>query len=152
VGETTPTPAAGADAFNEGSGKTPVRFPSGLQELDLKVGTGDVVQPGATTMVDYTGWLNNGTKFDSSRDRGQQLCVILAAGQQQGNCTSVIDGWNQGVPGMRVGGRRKLIIPPSLGYGPNATGPIPANSTLVFTIELASIVTNKPPPPSPSPT
>jgi FKBP-type peptidyl-prolyl cis-trans isomerase len=150
VGETTPPPSAGADDFNEGSDKTPVKFPDGLQYIDLKVGSGATVQPGASVNVQYTGWLaSNGQKFDSSRDRGgQTLCAILADVQQpQGDCTPVIPGWNEGVPGMKVGGRRKITMPPALGYGDQGTGPIPANSTLVFTVELVSIAAQ----PSPGP-
>jgi peptidylprolyl isomerase len=156
VSQTTPTPVGGVDDFKEGAGKTPVKFPDGLQILDLKQGTGDTVGTGATVMAQYTGWLNNGTKFDSSRDRGQPLCAILANVQSQGTCTSVIPGWNEGIPGMKVGGKRKLTIPPALAYGDQGVPPtIPASSTLVFTIEVASIVSNKPPPsanPAPSPT
>jgi len=144
LGETTPPPASGADDFNEGANRTPIKFPDGLQYIDLKVGTGsEVVKPGASVKMQYTGWLaSNGQKFDSSRDRGNQpLCAILAETQQsQGDCTPVIVGWNEGVPGMKVGGRRKIVIPPKLGYGDQGTGPIPPNATLVFTVELVSIV------------
>ena len=156
--QTTPTPAAGADDFNEGAGKTPIKFPDGLQIIDLKVGDGATVPSGATVSVQYTGWLaSNGNKFDSSRDpgRGQPLCAILvSAAQQSGNCTPVIAGWNEGIPGMKVGGRRKLIIPPSLGYGDQGSPPIiPGGATLVFTVELISIVSTAPPPtPTPTPT
>jgi FKBP-type peptidyl-prolyl cis-trans isomerase FkpA len=158
VQATTPTPsgAANADNFNEGSQLTPVKFPDGLQFVDLKVGSGDTVQRGATVNMDYTGWLENGTKFDSSRDRGTPLCVILEANAQgTASCTSVIQGWIEGVPGMKVGGRRRLTIPPALAYGSQAQGPIPANSTLVFTVQVVSIVSNTPAPtiaPTPSPT
>jgi len=151
VATTTPTPVPGADDFNEGAGRTLVKLPDGLQILDLKQGTGTTVATGATVMAQYTGWLSNGTKFDSSRDRGQPLCAILANSQGQGDCTSVITGWNEGIPGMKVGGRRKLVIPSALGYGAQGSPPvIPANATLVFTIEITSIVSNQPPP-SPSP-
>jgi FKBP-type peptidyl-prolyl cis-trans isomerase len=150
--ETTPTPVNGGDDFNEGSNRTPVKFPDGLQYIDLKTGTGPVVPEGATVSVQYTGWLaSNGTKFDSSRDRNNEaLCVILSQGTQQpqGDCTPVIVGWDEGVPGMKVGGRRKLIIPPALGYGDQAQGPIPAGSKLVFTVELLSIVAQPTPTPS----
>ena len=157
--QTTPTPAAGADDFNEGAGKTAIKFPDGLQIIDLKVGDGATVPPGATVMANYTGWLaSNGNKFDSSRDPGRQpICAILSAGaQQQGNCFPLIAGWNEGVPGMKVGGRRKLIIPPKLGYGDQGAPPtIPAGATLVFTVELVSITSTATPtpsaPPSPSP-
>jgi peptidylprolyl isomerase len=82
--------------------------------------------------VHYIGTLLNGTKFDSSYDANRPFTFRVGAGQ-------VIAGWDQGVPGMRVGGKRRLTIPPSLGYGNQAVGPIPANSTLVFDIELLSI-------------
>jgi FKBP-type peptidyl-prolyl cis-trans isomerase len=149
----TPTPAAGADDFNEGDTKKPVTFPDGLQIVDLRNGTGATVPAGASVNVQYTGWLaSNGQKFDSSRDRNQPLCVILDpnAQQQQGDCTPVIPGFDEGVPGMKVGGRRKLIIPPALGYGSQAQGPIPANSKLVFTIELLGIVASPSPTPTPA--
>ncbi len=149
--ETTPTPVNGADDFNEGSNKTPVKFPDGLQYVDLKTGTGATVPAGATVSANYTGWLaSNGQKFDSSKDRAQPLCVILAQGAQQpvGDCTPVIAGWDEGVPGMKVGGRRKLLIPPALGYGDQAQGPIPASSKLVFTIEVLSIVAQQTPTPA----
>jgi FKBP-type peptidyl-prolyl cis-trans isomerase len=100
---------------------------------DLVVGTGATAAVGDTVSVHYIGTLTNGTKFDSSYDRGQPFSFRIGAGQ-------VIAGWDQGVPGMKVGGKRRLTIPPSLGYGNQAYGPIPANSTLVFDIELLSIV------------
>jgi FKBP-type peptidyl-prolyl cis-trans isomerase FkpA len=151
---TTPTPIAGADDFNDGAGKTPIKFPDGLQVVDLKVGTGAVVPAGASVDVQYTGWLSNGTKFDSSRDRNNQsLCAILANVQQaQGNCTPVIPGWNEGVPGMKVGGRRKLTIPSALAYGDQGSPPtIPGGATLVFTIELVDIAAQPSTSPTPSP-
>ncbi len=99
---------------------------------DLVVGTGATAAVGDLVTVNYVGTLTNGTKFDSSYDRGQPYTFRIGAGQ-------VIAGWDQGVPGMKVGGKRRLTIPPSLGYGNQAYGPIPANSTLVFEIELVSI-------------
>jgi FKBP-type peptidyl-prolyl cis-trans isomerase FkpA len=99
---------------------------------DLVVGTGATAVAGDTVTVNYVGTLTNGTKFDSSYDRGQTFSFRVGAG-------SVIAGWDQGVPGMKVGGKRRLTIPPSLGYGNQAAGPIPANSTLVFEIDLVSI-------------
>jgi FKBP-type peptidyl-prolyl cis-trans isomerase len=160
VSETTPTPQAGGDQFNEGADRPAVKFPDGLQVLDLKVGDGRMVPAGATVDVQYTGWLSNGTQFDTSRQPGRDvLCAILVNTQQTNcDCTPVIPGWNEGVPGMKVGGRRKLIIPPSLAYGDQGAPPtIPANATLTFTVELVSIVTTATPPPatpapSPSPT
>jgi FKBP-type peptidyl-prolyl cis-trans isomerase len=100
---------------------------------DLVVGTGATAAVGDTVSAHYIGTLTNGTKFDSSYDRGQPYPFQIGAGR-------VIAGWEQGVPGMKVGGKRRLTIPPSLGYGNQAYGPIPANSTLIFDIELLSIV------------
>lgn len=151
VGETTPTPQAGADDFHEGDGKPAVKFPDGLQILDLKVGDGQAVPTGATVRVQYTGWLSDGKLFDTSRQAGRDtLCAILLNTQQtNGDCTPVIPGWNEGVPGMKVGGKRKLVIPPSLAYGEQGAPPtIPANATLTFTVELVSIVTTAAPPPA----
>lgn len=99
---------------------------------DLVVGTGATAATGDTVTVHYLGTLQNGTKFDSSYDRNQPYVFRIGAGQ-------VIAGWDQGLPGMRVGGRRKLTIPPSLAYGTSGYGPIPPNATLVFEIELLSI-------------
>jgi FKBP-type peptidyl-prolyl cis-trans isomerase len=107
--------------------------PSGLRYKDEVVGTGVTAKAGDRVSVQYTGWLENGTKFDSSRDRNQPFEFQLGAG-------SVIRGWDEGVEGMRVGGRRRLVIPPELGYGARAVGGvIPANSTLVFEVELLSV-------------
>ena len=100
---------------------------------DLVVGTGATAAVGDTVNVHYVGTLTNGTKFDSSYDRGQTFAFRIGAGQ-------VIAGWDQGIPGMRVGGKRRLTIPPSLAYGNQAVGSIPASSTLVFEIELVSIL------------
>jgi FKBP-type peptidyl-prolyl cis-trans isomerase FkpA len=100
---------------------------------DLVVGTGPTAAVGDTVNVHYVGTLTNGTKFDSSYDRGQPFAFRIGAGQ-------VIAGWEQGIPGMKVGGKRRLTIPPSLAYGNQAVGSIPPNSTLVFEVELVSIV------------
>ncbi len=109
------------------------KTPSGLQYQDVKVGTGAEAQQGQTAVVHYTGWLTDGTKFDSSRDRGAPFSFPLGAGQ-------VIQGWDQGVAGMKVGGRRKLVIPASLGYGDRGAPPvIPPGATLVFDVELLEI-------------
>jgi FKBP-type peptidyl-prolyl cis-trans isomerase len=103
-----------------------------LQSTDLTVGTGAEAATGKTVSVHYTGTLTNGTKFDSSVDRGTPFEFTLGEGR-------VIQGWEQGVKGMKVGGKRKLVIPPSLGYGSQANGSIPANSTLIFEIELLGV-------------
>lgn len=110
------------------------RTASGLYIQDLTVGTGDEATSGATVTVHYEGWLSNGTKFDSSRDRGQSFNFLLGAGR-------VIPGWDEGVAGMRVGSLRKLVIPPQLGYGVGGAPPtIPGNATLVFDIELLEVM------------
>ncbi|MGK3963105.1 FKBP-type peptidyl-prolyl cis-trans isomerase [Sorangium sp. So ce118] len=100
---------------------------------DVKEGTGAEAKPGQTVTVHYVGTLTNGNKFDSSRDRGQGFSFNLGAGQ-------VIKGWDQGVAGMKIGGVRKLTIPPELGYGARGFPPvIPPNSTLLFEVELLSV-------------
>ena len=104
----------------------------GLQTQDLTVGTGQEVKSGDTVTVNYLGTLENGTKFDSSYDRNQPFTTQIGVGQ-------VIKGWDEGIVGMKVGGKRKLIIPASLGYGDQAAGSIPPNSTLVFEVELLSV-------------
>jgi hypothetical protein len=103
-----------------------------LKFEDIVTGTGASPQPGQNVTVHYTGILENGTKFDSSLDRGQPFTFKIGVGQ-------VIKGWDQGVMTMKVGGKRKLIIPPQLGYGSRAVGPIPANSTLIFEVELLEV-------------
>ena len=111
--------------------------PSGLKYVDQKVGTGDEAVKGTTVEVHYTGWLyvdgKRGKKFDSSLDRGQPFRFGLGAKQ-------VIAGWDEGVQGMKVGGKRKLVVPPDLGYGKQGYPPlIPKNATLVFDIELLGV-------------
>jgi len=99
----------------------------------LQGGTGDAIANGQTAVVQYTGWLTDGTKFDSSVDRGQPFSFPLGAGR-------VIQGWDQGVLGMKVGEKRKLTIAPELGYGTSgAGGVIPPNATLIFEVELLEI-------------
>ncbi len=107
--------------------------PSGLQYEDLQAGTGDEAVKGKTVEVHYTGWLTDGHKFDSSHDRRSPFSFTLGAGR-------VIKGWDEGVAGMKVGGKRKLTIPPDLGYGARgAGGDIPPNATLVFEVELLKV-------------
>ena len=106
---------------------------SGLKYEDIKKGDGDVALAGKTVSVHYTGWLTDGKKFDSSKDRGQPFEFPLGGGR-------VIRGWDEGVQGMRVGGVRKLTIPPELGYGSRgAGGVIPPGATLVFEVELLKV-------------
>jgi FKBP-type peptidyl-prolyl cis-trans isomerase FkpA len=106
---------------------------SGLSIEDLVLGEGAAAASGHSVTVHYTGWLASGSKFDSSKDRNKPFVFNLGAGQ-------VIRGWDEGVQGMLVGGKRKLTIPPELGYGPRgAGGLIPPNATLVFEVELLSI-------------
>jgi peptidylprolyl isomerase len=113
--------------------KNEITTESGLKYIDLEVGTGASPQPGNTVVVHYTGTLEDGTKFDSSRDRGQPFSFKIGVGQ-------VIKGWDEGVSTMKVGGRRQLIIPADLGYGARgAGGVIPPNATLVFDVELIRI-------------
>jgi peptidylprolyl isomerase len=100
---------------------------------DLVVGTGATAASGDTVTVHYLGTFTNGTKFDSSYDRGTPFSFRLGAGQ-------VIPGFEQGVVGMKVGGKRRLTIPPSLAYGSAGSGPIPGNTTIVFEVELLSVV------------
>jgi peptidylprolyl isomerase len=115
-----------------GSAGAEVTTPSGLKYTDLVVGTGPSPLPGQTAVVHYTGTLTNGTKFDSSRDRGQPMSFVFK-GQP------MIPGWDEGVSTMKVGGRRRLVVPPALGYGPAPHGTIPANSTLIFDLELLDV-------------
>ena len=103
-----------------------------VDQKDLTVGTGDVAIAGKTVTVHYTGVFADGKKFDSSRDRGVPFEFKLGSGM-------VIKGWDIGIEGMKVGGKRLLIIPPEFGYGPNDYGPIPGNSTLIFEVELLGV-------------
>jgi peptidylprolyl isomerase len=110
-----------------------VHLPDGLAYQDEVRGKGALPKPGDEVTVHYVGTLTNGKKFDSSRDRGQPFTFTIGEGQ-------VIKGWDEGVATMRVGGRRKLIIPPSLGYGAaGAGGVIPPNATLLFDVELLGV-------------
>jgi FKBP-type peptidyl-prolyl cis-trans isomerase len=119
----TPTQVTGA----------PTKTASGLEYWDIKVGTGAVAQSGQHVKVDYTGWLTNGKKFDSSVGTGKPFDFKLGARQ-------VIKGWDEGVAGMKVGGKRQLRIPPGLAYGEKGyPGVIPANSTLIFDVQLVDV-------------
>jgi peptidylprolyl isomerase len=125
--ESTPEPPS--DMTDE----TLITTDSGLQYVDLVEGTGAMPQAGQRVTVHYTGTLEDGTKFDSSRDRGRPFSFQIGVGQ-------VIKGWDEGVGTMRVGGRRKLVIPSELGYGSRgAGGVIPPNATLLFDVELLRI-------------
>ena len=126
--------AAAAVAYlivNRSSGE--VKTASGLRYTDLVVGTGATPQRGQTVTVHYTGTLENGTKFDSSVDKGVPYTFHIGRGE-------VIKGWDEALMTMKVGGKRHLVIPPSLGYGPNGNPPkIPGNSTLIFDVELLDV-------------
>jgi len=124
-----------------GGGKKPggaalgdtVKTSSGLKYVDMKIGTGPSPQAGQTAVVHYTGLLTDGRKFDSSKDRNEPFRFPIGQGR-------VIKGWDEGVASMKVGGQRKLIIPPELGYGDRGAGSvIPPGATLVFEVELLSV-------------
>lgn len=121
-----------AQEGKKGAGKT-VTTPSGLKYVDVVVGKGAAPAVGKRVKVHYTGTLENGKKFDSSRDRNEPFSFIIGVGQ-------VIGGWDEGVMTMKVGGKRKLIIPAKLGYGAAGAGPdIPPNATLLFDVELLDV-------------
>ncbi len=106
-------------------------LPGGLKVATLRPGDGSAAASGDRVQVHYTGWLENGQKFDSSVDRGEPIAFVLGAGQ-------VISGWEKGIEGMQPGERRQLVIPASMAYGDRSAGPIPPGSTLVFNVELTS--------------
>ena len=111
----------------------PTSTASGLQYWNIVPGTGATAAAGKSVTVHYTGWLTDGKKFDSSIDRGQPFSFPLGGGK-------VIKGWDEGVAGMKVGGKRQLRIPPELGYGARGTGGvIPPNATLIFDVELLDV-------------
>ena len=127
----TATPAPAGTTSEEASELTTTE--SGLQYRDLVVGTGEEARIGATAIVHYTGWLLDGTKFDSSVDRGTPFEFVIGRGQ-------VIKGWDEGVGSMNVGGKRELIIPPDLAYGDRGAGSvIPPGATLKFEVELIGL-------------
>jgi len=110
-----------------------VKLPSGLEYVDIEEGKGAMPKTGQRVSVHYTGWLKDGKKFDSSKDRGMPFYFEIGRGR-------VIKGWDEGVATMKVGGKRKLIIPPHLGYGAQgAGGVIPPNATLTFEVELLGV-------------
>ncbi len=127
----------GTEALNEPE-KDPTEEPekkeeaTGLKIEDIKVGEGEAVKEGDTVKVHYTGMLTNGKVFDSSKERGEPFRFTVGAG-------NVIKGWEEGLIGMKVGGKRLLTIPPDLGYGDRDMGDIPPNSTLIFEIELLGL-------------
>jgi len=118
--------------INQNATNTNTMNNSKLEIKDEVVGTGTEAVSGKKITVDYVGIFTDGTKFDSSIDRGTPFTFTLGAGQ-------VIQGWDLGVQGMKVGGKRVLVVPPDLGYGVNGYGPIPANSTLIFEISLLKV-------------
>lgn len=109
-----------------------ITTPSGLKYIDMKVGEGESPETGQRISVHYTGRLENGNQFDSSVDRGTPFDFPIGMGR-------VIKGWDEGIMTMKVGGKRKLIIPPDLAYGDEGVGPIPPNATLIFEVELLRI-------------
>ncbi len=129
---TSPITSNATSSFNQNIMTTTTSH-EGLIIEERQVGTGAEAKAGQTVAVNYIGTLENGTKFDSSYDRGQPIVFTLGVGQ-------VIKGWDQGIAGMKVGGKRRLVIPSALAYGNQAVGGvIPANSTLIFEVELMGI-------------
>lgn len=114
--------------------ESPDTIPNKNQQMitDVVVGTGAEAGNGSTVSVQYTGRFEDGSVFDSSIPRGEPITFVLGQGR-------VIAGWEQGILGMKVGGKRQLVIPPELGYGPNDYGPIPGGSTLYFDVELVNV-------------
>lgn len=132
--DSTVTTTGAPDNFAAGASAQFTTQPDGLQYAELTPGTGAVVASGQCVTVQYTGWLADGTKFDSSRDRQGGFQLIA------GSTGQVITGWQEGIPGIKVGGKRRLVIPPTLAYGAQGQPPtIPANATLTFDIEVLRI-------------
>ena len=129
----TPTPqGAGPQTPPPVSGQ-PLTTASGLQYIDIQEGTGVSPQTGQSVTVNYTGWLqSDSSKFDSSLDRSDPFTFEIGTAK-------VIKGWDEGVATMKVGGKRRLIIPPDLAYGEQGVGPIPGNATLIFDVELLNV-------------
>ena len=126
-------PVVAAKALDTVTENEAVTAASGLQYIDVTEGDGATAKAGDTVDVHYTGWLVDGTKFDSSVDRGQPFTFLLGAG-------AVIKGWDEGVAGMKIGGVRKLIAPPDLAYGASGRPPvIPPSATLIFEVELLGV-------------
>lgn len=128
----TETAAAGEPSAPAAAAVEMTTTASGLQYQDLAVGEGAEAQPGSPVTVHYTGWLEDGTEFDSSLDSGQPFQFVLGQG-------GVIPGWDEGVAGMKEGGKRRLVIPSDLAYGPQGYGPIPPDATLTFEVELLEV-------------
>jgi peptidylprolyl isomerase len=137
---TCATAPAGGDSFSQTAPLTTTA--DGLKYGDIVVGRGQAPSKGDNITVQYTGWLTNGCFFDTSRQPGRTAFQFVIGA----NPPNVIAGWDEGVLTMRVGGKRRLVIPPSLGYGSGGQGPIPPNATLIFDVELLAVG------PAPSPT
>ena len=130
--EAQPGASVPAEPATQNSNIQTQTMENGLKITDVKVGEGATAEVGTKVTVNYSGTLDDGTKFDSSYDRKQPFSFLLGAGQ-------VIKGWDMGVAGMKIGGKRELVIAPGLGYGAQGTGPIPPNATLYFTVELLEV-------------
>lgn len=131
----SPTPSAGPSTPPPADTSKIVKLPDGLQYIDITTGSGKEVTKGSNVNVEYTGWLEkDGKKFDSSYDRKGELFNLQNVGQAQ-----VIQGWNEGLIGMKAGGTRRLIIPANLAYGAQGSGPIPANATIIFDVTVVTV-------------
>ena len=127
------SPAAQTPAGPTKVSGDPITTSSGLKYWEIKKGTGPAAVKGKTVKVHYTGWLTDGKEFDSSLDAGEPIQFLLGSGQ-------VIKGWDEGIAGMKVGGKRQLRIPPELGYGSRGAGStIPPNATLIFDVQLVGV-------------